>query len=218
MSPFVMRWRKSNKLKTLSRIQRLRAAWHCYMYVCVWGGKVSIIPINHPLPASVSSWYVGELWESLITHTQAHTLHHYCQQLPCRPCEYPNNIIITSILQQCAPFQSLWPFAPQGTKRNIPELPLFRCPPQLHGAFEPPPRSSHYWGDLWPRWTCQREDGVSACQRTRKRAPGNEWEVCAWTCVYGSRRVFVSRAFCTYVHSRCVRLCVRVFMCYTVTV
>lgn len=101
------------------------------MYVCVWGRNVSIIPINHPLPASVSSWYVGELWESLITHThtgthghtQAHTLHHYCQQLPSRPCEYPNNIIITSILQQCAPFQSPWPFAPQGTKRNRTSLP-----------------------------------------------------------------------------------------------
>lgn len=56
-------------------------------------------------------------------HTQAHTLHHYCQQLPSRPCEYPNNIIITSILQQCAPFQSPWPFAPQGTKRNRTSLP-----------------------------------------------------------------------------------------------
>lgn len=141
MSPFVNRWRKSNKLKPLSRIQQPWAVWYCYMYMCVWGRKVSIIPINHPLPASVSSWYVGELWESLITHThthaQAHTLHHYCQQLPSRPREYPNNIIITSILQQCAPFQSPWPFAPRGTKRNMTTLPGLIPPTAPQGPQHP---------------------------------------------------------------------------------
>lgn len=63
---------EKNKLKSLSRLLQPWAVWYCYMYVCVWGRKVSIIPINHPLPASVSSWYVGELWEPLITHTHTH--------------------------------------------------------------------------------------------------------------------------------------------------
>lgn len=55
---------KCKKLKTLSRIQQPGAVWHCYMYICVWRKKVSIIPINHSLPVSVSSWYVGESCEN----------------------------------------------------------------------------------------------------------------------------------------------------------
>ena len=135
-------------------------------------------------------------------HTQAHTLHHYCQQLPSRPCEYPNNIIITSILQQCAPFQSPWPFAPQGTKRNTTSLPGLIPHNRTIGP-STPPCSSHYWADLWPRGTCQREVGASACQWTVARGVrevlGNEWEVCVNVCLRVEERACVKIFFGAFV-------------------
>lgn len=193
MSFFVNRWCKSNKLKTLSRTGVVLL----HECVCVWGKKVSIIPINHPFPATVSSWYVGELWESLITQcTHTHTLDHYCQQLPSRPCEYPNNIIITSILQQCAPFLSPRPFAPRGTKRNMTTL-LGQIPPNHTMGPSTPPCSSHCWAGLWPCVTCQKKVRPSACQWTVAWGGGgggllcNEWEACVNMCLWVKKRACV---------------------------
>lgn len=167
MTSVVNGWRKRNKLiRTRIRMVLLRV-WVCVcVCACVWERerekrrKVSIIPINHPLPASVSSWYVGEHGESLITHIHAHAQTHTHYIITVNSCRAGlARTQITSLSQvffnNVPPFQSLWPFAPKGSKRNMSTLP--NLVPQPCSTRPPtPPCSSHYWAGLWPRVTCQR--------------------------------------------------------------
>ena len=205
------------------------------MYVCVWGRKVSIIPINQPLPASVSSWYVVELWETLITHrhTQTQTDTHTLTDKYTHTHTHTHYIItvnsclaglastqITSLSQVF--FNNVPPFSPpglllhkepKGTKRNM-HSPVWS--PQPHyGALNTPLLLT------LPRWPLTLGDMSERNQGEWTVAQGvREFEVmsekCFWMCVYGLWRLLLSSFF--YCAFECmstvdVGLCFCVYVC-----
>lgn len=152
MSLFLMSWRKSNKLKSLSRIQPTWALWYCCARVCVCVGACVCLRekgINNSHQSSTSC-----LSQQLVCRRAVRIINYTHYIITVNSCQAGRaSIQITSLSQvffnNMPPFQSPWPFAPQGTTRNMTGH-LNVVPPQPQHRPPTTPCSSHCCCDLRP--------------------------------------------------------------------